>query len=140
MWKRALFVSIIPIAFSVCSVWLLSNIIDFGTPLLVVTCMIFMCLFMMMFSNVWEIVNKRNAKFNILSILTAMDGLIMLISSLMMWYKTIQLAEVQNTILLYIAIISTVSFVILGTVCIRLEKELENRSNKFNNEEESEEM
>ena len=140
MWKRALFVNIIPIAFSVCSVWLLSNIIDFGTPLLVVTCMIFMCLFMMMFSNVWEIVNKRNAKFNILSILTAMDGLIMITSSLMMWNKTIQLTEAQNSILLYISIISMVSFFILGTICIRLEKDFKNLSNKFNNEEESEEM
>ena len=140
MWKRTLFVSIIPIAFSVCSVWLLSNIIDFGTPLLVVTCMIFMCLFMMMFSNVWEIVNKRNAKFNILSILTAMDGLIMITSSLMMWNKTIQLTEAQNSILLYISIISMVSFFILGTICIRLEKDLKNLSNKHYNEEESEEM
>ncbi|MBR4111324.1 MAG: hypothetical protein IKK43_06555 [Clostridia bacterium] len=140
MWKRALFVNIIPIAFSVCSVWLLSNIIDFGTPLLIVTCMMFMCLFMMMFSNVWEIVNKRNAKFNILSILTAMDGLIMITSSLMMWNKTIQLTEAQNSILLYISIISMVSFFILGTICIRLEKDFKNLSNKFNNEEESEEM
>lgn len=140
MWKRALFVSIIPITFSGSSVWLLSNIIDFDTPLLIVTCMIFMCLFMMMFSNIWEIANKRNFKFNFLSAITAVDGLIMIISSIMMWYKTIQLTEIQNDILFYVTIISTTTFFIMSTICIRFEKDLKNLSNKYDNEKESEGM
>lgn len=140
MWKRALFVSIIPITFSGSSVWLLSNIIDFDTPLLIVTCMIFMCLFMMMFSNIWEIANKRNFKFNFLSAITAVDCLIMIISSIMMWYKTIQLTEIQNDILFYVTIISTTTFFIMSTICIRFEKDLKNLSNKYDNEKESEGM
>ena len=139
MWKRALFVSIIPIAFSGCSVWLLSKIINFDTSLLIVTCMIFMCFFMMMFSNIWEIANKRNFKFNVLSAITSVDGLVMITSSIMMWYKTVQLTELQNSILFYITIISTTCFFIMSTICIRLEKDLKNLSNKYDNEEESEE-
>ena len=140
MRKRFIVIMAISVIFTVVSMCLFSNIVDINTPLLILLSMLVMNIFMMLFSNIWEIVRNRNLKFNIVSSITALDAIVMVTSSLMMWYKTIQLTEAQNSILLCIAIISMVSFFILGTICIRLEKDLKKLSNKFNNEEESEEM
>lgn len=140
MRKRFIVTIAISVIFTVVSMYLFSNIVDINTPLMILLSMLVMNIFMMLFSNIWEIVSNRNLKFNIVSAITALDAIVMFTSSLMMWYKTIQLTEAQNSILLCIAIISMVSFFILGTICIRLEKDLKKLSNKFNNEEESEEM
>ena len=140
MRKRALVIIAIAIIFTVVSMYLLSNIADINIPLMILMSMIFMGIFMMLFSNVWEIINKRELKFNILSAITAVSALVMIASIVVMSFKSIQLTEVQDDILLFIIVASTITFFIIAPICSNLEKKLKKLYNKFNNEEESEEM
>ena len=94
-----------------------SNIVDMTEPLLILLSILVLGIFIMLFSNFYEIFHKRNLKLNILSSITALDGLIVLASHIMLSYKTIELTESQNNLLFYVTIVSTISFLIMGNVC-----------------------
>lgn len=141
MRKRLLVIITIAVIFTVVSMYLLSNIADINIPLMILMSMLVMNIFMMLFLNIFEIIRKRNLKFNILSAIAALNTFVMITSIVMMSFKSIQLTEFQNDILLFVMCISTITFFILATICSNLEKKLKNLSNKINDKEkESEEM
>ena len=138
MWKRFLAIITITVIFTIVSMYLLSNIADINIPLMILMSILVMNIFMMLFLNILEIIRKRNLKFNILSGIAALNALVMIASVLVMSFKSIQLTEVQNYILLFVMCVSMITFFITATICSDLEKKLKNHSNKLNTEEENE--